>query len=573
MTRTGPINSTITLRAKFYQNGVLFSPYSVNDVKIYPASTGTSGLIASLTPTEESTGIFSVTFLASDYGLTNAPVTLYDSWTWVAESDMASNTQRFSFDLTVAEEDADDETETSAVSVVCRTRPSWTNLIGITKIDDLGNGSGIFIGWTTARPADYTNSIRYNIYYSDTRMGVFDNPPKAITAEEYCTIYIDDPGTVHYFAVRATETDSNFDISQMPQLGVNLYAYPDATELTEDLAFESDDGYNIPVLDTTGFPDEGELQIGTEVLYYSSVDRVNNIFIVPSDGRGYESTNINQHREGASVYLWRGVEDRNSVIRQGIATWHNQVPQNVDAIGEVNVDGDGYKSVNEDIITTDLEYADDNYSDFSAYDFCGYHRATPEETFNGSCVGSYVGGEFNGSRGFNLAERTFARLEVQLQTTGIPAVLLRRKWAGKRCKCFGLRREHARSRCDSCYGTNFEGGYTRYVNTRPISESFINTEGFIMVRVEPYNNDLQIQQNQGLVQPDELSCWTLSIPTVKDRDIIILYNADFVEEFRYEILSVTRNYLFLQNVGKQSFTMRKLDRTDMVYTYDTSITT
>jgi hypothetical protein len=461
-------------------------------------------------------------------------------------------------------------------SAVCRTRPSWANRIGLIKVDDLGNGSGIFLGWETARPANYQNTIHYNIYYSDTRLTVFDEGPKAVTVEKYCTIYLAAPGNVYYFAVRAAEFDSSFDISKMPQMGVHLYAYPDDTELAEDLASYAGhggvDGYAIPVDDVTGYPDSGELLIGTEILHYTSVDRANSTFLVPDSGRGYTESSIDAHFTGDTVSMWTGVQDGNTIIRQGIATWFNQTPRNEDAIGEANVAADGYRAILEDLVTTDLSANDENWQEsFSSYDFTGYHRPSLQSTFSGDCVGSYVGGEFNGSRGFFLNDRNLARLDTLLQVSGEPVVLLRRLWAGKKCVCFGLRREHQRTRCDKCYGVGFEGGYTRFINSRAISERSSNTDGNILIRVEPYTNDLKIEQYQGLTQPDELSCWTISVPTLKDRDVVVRFDQDGVEEYRYEILQVTRNKILMNEIGRQTFTMRKLDKTDIIYTFDTSL--
>ena len=109
----------------------------------------------------------------------------------------------------------------------------------------------------------------------------------------------------------------------------------------------------------------------------------------------------------------------------------------------------------------------------------------------------------NGERGFFFQDRNLARLDSMLQVTGEAVVLLRRKWTGKRCKCIGLRREHARTRCDRCFGTGFDGGYNRFINTRAISERFVNTQGLILIRIHPFSDDLKIEDGQGLTQPSE----------------------------------------------------------------------
>ena len=147
-------------------------------------------------------------------------------------------------------------------------------------------------------------------------------------------------------------------------------------------------------------------------------------------------------------------------------------------------------------------------------------------------------------------------------------VILRRKWTGRRCRNISLRREHQRNRCPYCYGSGFENGYDRLFNKRAISESFINTNGMFMFRVSPWQDDLEIAQDQGLRQPDEITMWTLTVPAVKDRDIIIRYEQSGLEEFRYVVLNVTRNKLMFNQTGRQDIKMRRLDKTDIAYQYN-----
>ena len=97
-----------------------------------------------------------------------------------------------------------------------------------------------------------------------------------------------------------------------------------------------------------------------------------------------------------------------------------------------------------------------------------------------------------------------------------------------------------------------------------------------MARIHPYSDDLEIVGDQGLRHPSELTAWTITVPTLKDRDIIIRYDRDpdtgeFIEEFRYEVLDVTRNKLFFGNTGKQEFRMRRHDKTDVIYQFDAII--
>ncbi len=62
-------------------------------------------------------------------------------------------------------------------------------------------------------------------------------------------------------------------------------------------------------------------------------------------------------------------------------------------------------------------------------------------------------------------------------------------------------------------------------------------------------------------------CWTLVYPAVKDRDFVIRFNEDGTEEFRYEILHVTRNKLLEGFSGGQKFTAHRVRRTDPIYQF------
>ena len=71
----------------------------------------------------------------------------------------------------------------------------------------------------------------------------------------------------------------------------------------------------------------------------------------------------------------------------------------------------------------------------------------------------------------------------------------------------------------------------------------------ILIRVYPFTDDLEIKGSQGLIQPVEQNAWTITFPTLKDRDMIIRFTEDGIEEFRYEVLNVTRNKLFFAPLG------------------------
>jgi hypothetical protein len=85
-----------------------------------------------------------------------------------------------------------------------------------------------------------------------------------------------------------------------------------------------------------------------------------------------------------------------------------------------------------------------------------------------------------------------------------------------------------------------------------------------LVRVGPADEDLKRQEG-GLESDFTLDCWTLTVPTIKDSDILILFDQDNNEEFRYEVLSVTRNNTIVGLEGGQKFKMQRIRKTDPAY--------
>jgi len=573
MARSGPINVPIQLIVKFFENGVLFDPFRVEPVKIFDVATGSPTPLAILQPDSYQTGIFSVTWDALSSSDSLQPGTYFDEWTWIAQAGMPEKIQRYSFELTgaVAVDDGDGEVTPTApitIQVVCAPIPTWIFKIGLNRVEDVGNGTGVRLVWDEARPANLNNQVHYNIYFSDTRLGVFDGEPEAITTGQTAVINIP-PGNINYFAVKATDFNpEDFDITELIQISPDVFQYPGEQTLLNDIDAY---GVTLQVADTSEFASSGFLLVDIEIIQY--VGKSATEFFVEDTGRGQGLTIAVPHSSGATIKMWRGVQDGNTIIDRGVASWDESLgtPRKVDEIGEFNVDTDGYRENKLDIVTTDLSASDANTADFSAYDFKGYHRPSLQDTFSGRCVGSYVGGDFGGFRGLDFQDRNLARLDTMLQLTGEAVILLRRKQTGRRCRCAGLRREHPRTRCAFCFGTGFDGGYDRFINTRAISEFTVNVQGKIMIRIYPYKDDVQLQPHQGFIQPSELTAWTLVFPTVKDRDILIRFNEDGVEEFRYECLDVTRNKLFFGESGKQEFRMRRLDKTDVVMQFNANI--
>jgi hypothetical protein len=368
------------------------------------------------------------------------------------------------------------------------------------------------------------------------------------------------PGQLYHFAVRAFDYDELvIDPSDLPTTFSDLKVYPESV-LTSDITETST---TIPLLDASTFPPTGVVKIGVELINYTSVSGNNLILTSAALQRGfYDSTVAFHNTDGYDGYeTWSpavtflsGREERNTRKFSCQARFDNDNYQFTEP--------DGYHQITRDLLTTDLSGSDASNVDFPTYDYAGWHRTNPADLFAGNCVGSYIGGEsgcIDGYRvrGLSIQDQNNQRQEMLLSMTGEPVVLLRRKWTGITCSCYLPSSETADDRCPRCLGTKFIVGWEQYFNPR-------SSDGRIMVRFSPADDDLKSQE-AGLESELITDCWTLTVPTVKDRDIIIRFDQDGNEEFRYEILSVNRNKTLFGLQGAQKFKVQRIRKFDSAY--------
>jgi hypothetical protein len=435
---------------------------------------------------------------------------------------------------------------------------------GINVVTSLGDGKSIKLDYSQAYAGQYSNfSVAYNIYFSTILEDVFIEGPKYVTEEIESIISQFSPNDRMHFAVRAMLWNPlDMDITRLPQasdLAPNCYFYPESF-LSSTI---SDTDTQIPIYDATDFPPFGVISIGTEAIIYYSVDYGSNILHTTPAGRGQYSSIAVQHiADGyvpTLVKFYKGYEEDNESIISIDPDFYKP--------NYAYTEADGYKQVTKDILTTNLSSSDDSNALLSSYDYTGYHQTSILDYFSGKCIGSYAGGEYgcaDGSgkfhtkvRGLNIQETNLQREELLLNTTGEPIVLLRRMWTGIRCNCFRSNYESPEARCPQCFSVGFVGGYEQYFNPK-------RSDRRILVRFEPSNDDLAYK-NRGLEQNFLPNAWTTVIPAIKDRDILIRFNEDGTEEYRYEILNVTRNKLLFSLSGAQKFQLHRIDKTDIIY--------
>jgi hypothetical protein len=439
---------------------------------------------------------------------------------------------------------------------------------GLNRASSLGDGYTINLKWAQAYPSNPGNQIAYHIYYANFREDVFVDGVKLVVIDGYATeanVIELTPGQQYFFSVRAVEYNpAIFNLSNLPVAYDNIRFYPSSL-LRQNMSATD---LIVPLMDVEGFPSTGIVKIGAELIQYLAVDQVNNNLIVPNNGRGFANTPVTEHLiNGYDGYtIW------NPNVTLFTLTEDLSFDQIIACVSRFEYPNfpftllDGYKQVTNDILKTDYSAADAANIDFPMYDYAGYHRTDPVQLLNGTCVGSYIGGEmgcidaygnYNIYRGFSLQDQNTQRQNILLSVTGQPAVLIRRVQTGVTCSCYLSTSEYPDDRCPFCYGTKFVFGYEQYFNPR-------QSDGRIMVRLGPTAENLKMQE-AGLESTFPLDIWTLTVPTIYTRDILVLFDQNDNESFRYEVSDVTRNQTILGQDGGQHLKTFRIRKTDPAY--------
>lgn len=453
--------------------------------------------------------------------------------------------------------------------------PVWAEASrpGIESAGDLGIGQVLELHWGVAS-APAGRQLYYNVYYNTNLANLFD-APQGITESETVLVPGLSPGDGYACAVRATYYPDAIELSEFDQLSGSLFAYPQTTTTTA--SFPASGLANLSVNSTTGWPTAGYLVLDSEVLQYGAITATT-FAITRRDV--FDFGQQAAHSSGTNVRFWAGIEDGNVQYYRATTSWDKgEVAPLMPVSGTPAYmqAADGYRTHATDNLTEDHGNYESENEDFRPYPFCGYRAPNFVALYTRNICNTYFGGRQDGFGGVDINEVNLQRQEMLLGITGEPMTLLRRKHVGRQCPKLSHRHEHPHERCGRCYGTTFEGGYDRYEHPREIRPGVENPNGLIMVRVAPYKNDLERSPERGLTQIDELSSWTIAIPQLRDSDIVVRYIFDpktleiIGEEFRYQVLHVTRNRIIVGNDGQQQFALRKLDKSDIIYSFDVPI--
>jgi hypothetical protein len=416
---------------------------------------------------------------------------------------------------------------------------------GIKKVVDVGNGQDVELEWSVPASRFYNSDINSLIYYSTDRLRIFDDLPKYFVDGEVTSTTINGflVGTGYYFAVRAMESyKGSIDTSGMEEVQVGVFSVPQKIFLTEIL---SDTEAGISVSDTTGYPETGFLIINQEVIRYNSVDRQNNIFLIPAGGRGLNNTTPSYHDVNSDAQLFLLCQDDNQVIIYGSATYQDPIST-------------GRQNNSVGIIVPD--FSDFERMEHDGLDHCGYHKPLPWEALNNkNDCGTYLGGEYNGFRGIDIFQRAMDREEELMENVGEKCILMRRKWSGETCSCVTLRRQHPKVRsCRFCYGTGYVDGYDQILNPRRADKR-------VMVRFYEAQEDLKLGDHAHLSQEFQPTALALFKPIIKDRDVIVRFDFTGDIEYMYEVLNVNRERFVFNKYGRQKLSIIRLDKTDILY--------
>jgi len=418
--------------------------------------------------------------------------------------------------------------------------------LGLDTVTSNGDGSSATLEWHKFLSRYNKSEVFSLIYVNEDRLSVFDSDPSYITPPGVATANIEGltTGRATSVAVRGMEAFKGvFDLSGMQTNNSGVYLFPEETFLSEPLLSTS---LEIFADSTLGYPSKGLLVINSsEVVRYSS--KTDSSFIVTASGRGLNNTSAVTHPSTATIKLFYKCQDKNTNI--GVVTASYTMGEDFDR--QDNMVGTAI---------TDLTTDDKRF--FQGFDYCGYHQALPNLILEGKDeCGSYLGGEFNKQRGFNIFDRVQSRNEVLLEQVGEPIILLKRKWSGQNCDCMDSRRQHPRDKtCSRCFGTGFLGGFDQFSNNR-------RNDGRVLVRFKETKHDLSLTNNKHLNVVMDPQCWTLPLPSIRDRDIIVRFGFLGEVEYMYEVLDVTKERFVYKHYGRQNLSLKRLDKTDIMYTF------
>lgn len=418
---------------------------------------------------------------------------------------------------------------------------------GVNKVSDLGDGNTVEISWHTPATRSYQSEAFALVYQNEKRLEVFEEDPQYIGDVGLLEAQIPllETGKTYSFGVRAMESYvDTVDLTGMEIVDeAGLYRVPEPVTIVSTV--EAADSI-IYVDSVDGYPAQGFLFVGREIIRYNGKIEADNAFLVSPNGRGVSDTVPGIYLSGDEIKLFLQCTDVNTVIVMSTPTYH---------------DGYGFDRQRNGIGLVVTDYSDNDSKFTEPYDFCGYHRPEPYKTLNGQddCP-SYLGGEHGGWRGMRLFDRLVAREEVLLNTTGEPVILLKRVWNGQTCTCMDSRRTHPKVKsCGECYGTGYVGGYAQYVNNR-------RSDNLVVLSFGDTTEDLKLGSHEHLQQEVEPSAWTIPIPAIRDRDLIVRFDFTGDVEYIYEVLNVTKEKNMFRHFTRQRLALKRMDKTDIVYT-------
>jgi len=434
---------------------------------------------------------------------------------------------------------------------------------GLQDVNSTGDGYSIKLRWYSAYPNSTSNDIAYAIYWDTDQDNVLETLPKYISVDSKTEYTFTDfiPGQLYFFNLRPVEYNSlTSTLSTLIDIGNGLKVIP-STTLREDI---NDSQLNIPLEDIDNFPASGIVKIGYELIEYDGISGLDlqatlrgygNTFPVLHTVDGYDGYNY----LSPDVSLYIGEQDSSFdkvMMCQSRFEYPNYAYR----------DGYGFKQNEFDILNTDLSTNEEQIN-FPYFSYTGWRRRDPSKLLAGECVGSYIGGYQFCADGYDGVGRVLRplsfqdannqRQEVLLEQTADPVVLLSLQTTGIRCSCFQPSSEYPDDRCLKCFGRGMVLSYNQFFNPR-------RSDGRILVRFGPADEDIKMYET-GLESEFTTEAWTLTVPQIKDRDILVRYDIADNEEYRYEVLSVNRQRTVLRQTGGQKMRVQRIRKTDIAY--------
>jgi hypothetical protein len=88
-----------------------------------------------------------------------------------------------------------------------------------------------------------------------------------------------------------------------------------------------------------------------------------------------------------------------------------------------------------------------------------------------------------------------------------------------------------------------------------------------MVHFAPADEALQMRSQAGWDENFDPATWTLNVPAIKDRDLLVRFDEYGERDWIYRVDAVSRGKSFFGRYTRQKLKLSRVDKSDVIYTF------